>query len=222
MNDFTTKPFGIRFLSMLFGLILYAVGIVVTINAHIGYAPWDVFHVGLSNTIGISIGLVSICVGMLIAGIVMLLGEKLGIGTFSNMVIIGPVIDLLFHLKIIPVAPNMYFGIPMLVAGLFIISFGSYFYIRAGFGVGPRDNLMIVISRKTKIPVGVCRSIVELLVTLGGWLLGGMVGIGTVISVLAIGFCIQITFRLFKFDVKKVQHETMFTTLKRLKRKEKV
>ena len=215
----TDKPFLLRFISMLFGLILYALGIVITINANIGYAPWDVFHVGLSHTIGISIGLVSIGVGMLIAGIVMLLGEKLGFGTFSNMVIIGPVIDLLFFLKIIPVAKNIFIGIPMLIAGLFIISLGSYFYIRAGFGVGPRDNLMVVLSRKTKMPVGLCRSIVELLATFGGWLLGGMVGIGTVISILGIGFCIQLTFRIFKFDVKKIKHETMLDTLKRLKRK---
>jgi len=71
---------------------------------------------------------------------------------------------------------------------------------------------MVVLTRKTKIPVGICRGAVELLVTFIGWLLGGMVGIGTVISVVAIGFCIQITFRALKLDVTKIRHETLRET----------
>jgi uncharacterized membrane protein YczE len=102
-----------------------------------------------------------------------------------------------------------------LIAGLFILSLGSYFYIKSAFGAGPRDNLMIVLNRKTKLPVGVCRSIVELSVTLAGWILGGMVGIGTVISVVAVGFCIQITFAAFKFDAAAVEHETLKETYDR-------
>ena len=211
------KPFFLRLLNMFLGLFIYALGIVVTINANIGYAPWDVFHVGLSNTIGLSIGVISIAVGFLLTGIAMLAGEKLGLGTFCNMVVIGLVIDLLFFLKIIPVAPNKIIGIPMLIAGLFIIAIGTYFYVKTGFGVGPRDNLMVVLAKKTKLPVGLCRGAVELLVTLGGWLLGGMVGIGTVISVISIGFCVEITFKLLKFNVTKVQHETMLETLRYLK-----
>ena len=100
----------------------------------------------------------------------------------------------------------------MLISGLFVIAIGSYFYIKSAFGVGPRDNLMVVLARKTKLPVGVCRFAIELAVTLIGWLLGGMVGIGTVISVIAIGFCIQITFKVFKFDVTAVKHETLRDT----------
>ena len=115
-------------------------------------------------------------------------------------------------LNIIPLAINLTVGIVMLITGLFVVSTGTYFYIKSAFGAGPRDNLMVVLNRKTRLPVGVCRSMVELSATLVGWILGGMVGIGTVISVVAIGVCIQITFAIFKFDPAAVEHETLKET----------
>jgi uncharacterized membrane protein YczE len=107
-------------------------------------------------------------------------------------------------------------GIALLIIGLFVISAGSYFYIKAGFGAGPRDSLMVALNRKIKLPVGICRSIIELLVTVSGWFLGGMVGIGTVISVAAIGFFVQITFAVLRFVPAAVKHETLNQTYKTL------
>jgi uncharacterized membrane protein YczE len=163
-----------------------------------------------------SIGSAIIVVGAAIVVFVAICGEKIGLGTIVNMVLIGVFIDLIFMLNIIPLAANLIIGIVMLIAGLFIISAGSYFYIKSAFGAGPRDNLMVVLKRKTKMSTGICRSTVELSVTLTGWLLGGMVGIGTVITVFAIGFCIQITFAIFKFDVTAVKHETLKQTYNKL------
>ena len=211
------KQFLMRFFSMIFGLILYSVGIVITIKANVGYAPWDVFHVGLANKTGLTLGVISIIVGVIIVVIVTLLKEKLGLGTVLNMVLIGLIIDIIF--PIFPIAKNQLIGYIMLIAGLFIISAGSYFYIKSGFGVGPRDNLMVVLARGTKLPVGLCRFAIELLATIAGWFLGGMVGIGTVISALGIGFCIQITFKIFKFDVTAVRHETIRETFLSLRKR---
>jgi len=208
------KSFLARFFSMVFGLMLYALGIVVTIKANIGYAPWDVLHVGIANTVGLSIGTISILVGFFILIIVTLLGEKLGLGTIANMLLIGLFIDIFLFIDVIPTGTNMLIGVLMLLAGLFIISLGSFFYIRSAFGAGPRDSLMVALTRKTKIPVGICRGIIEFFATLGGWFLGGMVGIGTIISVIAIGFCIQITFKLLKFNVTAVQHESLRDTFR--------
>jgi len=200
---------------MITGLLLYAIGIVITIKANIGYAPWDVFHTGLVKRTGLSLGLISIIVGIIIAIIVTLLKEKLGFGTIFNMILIGLFIDIIFpH---IPIAENFIIGIVILVAGLFIIALGSYFYIKSGFGVGPRDNLMVVLARGTRLPVGLCRGIIELFATITGWFLGGMIGLGTVISVIAIGFCIQLVFKLFRFDVTSVKHETLSETIKTIK-----
>ena len=207
------KQLFFRLSNMTIGFLLTALGIIITLKANIGYAPWEVFHVGLSNTTGLSFGMTTIAVGIILAIIVTLLGEKLGFGTIASMVMTGVFADIILIMDIIPVAKNLAMGIVMLISGLFTISLGTYFYIKTAWGVGPRDNLMVVLARKTKIPVGICRCIVEFIVTFIGWLLGGMVGIGTIISVIAIGFCIQITFGLFKFKVTEVRHESLSDTL---------
>jgi len=204
--------FIMRFLNMVTGLFLYALGIVLMINANIGYAPWEVFHVGLANTIGLSIGVTSIIAGIVIVIIVTVMGEELGLGTICSMLITGVFIDILFFINIIPKINNFLVGIIMLITGLFILAIGSYFYIKSAFGVGPRDNLMIVLAKKTKLPVGLCRGVIELSVTVVGWVLGGMVGIGTVISVIAIGFFIQIIFKILKFNVTEIEHENLKET----------
>ena len=208
----------VRFLNLITGLILYAVGIVITIKANIGYATWDVFHAGLAGKLGLSFGTVSIIVGVFIVILVTILGEKLGFGSIFNMILIGLFIDIIFLLNIIPIAKNTIIGTVMLITGLFIISIGSYFYIKSAFGVGPRDNLMVVLARRTKLPVGLCRGALELSVTIAGWILGGMVGIGTVISVILIGFCIQLVFKVLRFDVTAVKHETMRDTCETVKK----
>lgn len=209
------KQFWLRLLRLIFGIFLYAVGIVITLNANIGYAPWDVLHVGAANTVGISIGTASILAGFLTIIIAVLLGEKLGFGTVVNMIFIGLFIDLIRATGLIPVVSNLVIGVIMLIAGLFVIAVATYFYIGSGFGAGPRDSLMVAVTRKTKLPVGVCRGTIEVLAVFVGWRLGGMVGIGTVISAVAIGFCVQLVFRLCKFDATAVQHETIGETLKR-------
>ncbi|KPU43264.1 hypothetical protein OXPF_32780 [Oxobacter pfennigii] len=210
------RQFYNRLLRLIWGLFLYAVGIVVTLNAHIGYAPWEVFHVGFAKTAGISIGTASIIAGAVIGIIALLLGEKLGLGTILNMLLIGVFLDLILGFHIIPMASSFAFGIIMLIIGLFVIALASYFYIGSAFGAGPRDSLMVALTRKTRLPIGVCRGMIELLAVFAGWRLGGMFGIGTIISALTIGFCVQITFRLLKFDTTEIQHETLGVTYKML------
>ena len=206
------KAFFTRFFDLFIGNVLFAFGIVGMIKANIGYAPWEVFHVGIANTIGLGLGVTSIIVGSFIVIIVTALGEKFGFGTIACMVMTGAFVDIILFADFVPKLENLVGGIVLLIAGLFTISVGSYFYLRSAFGSGPRDSLMVVLARKTKMPVGACRSIVELTATLIGWRLGGMIGIGTVVSVVMIGFCIQITFWALKFDVKAVKHETFADT----------
>lgn len=198
-----------RILRLLTGLLLYSIGIVLTIKADIGYGPWEVFHVGLGKAIGISIGNASIVVGFIIILITLLMKEKLGLGTILNMVLIGWFIDIILRLNFIPVVENRILGILVLLLGLYVISFGSYFYIGSGFGAGPRDGLMVALTRRLKLPIGVIRGGIELTATIIGWLLGGMAGIGTIISGFAIGFCIQSTFRMLKFKPTEIQHSTL-------------
>ncbi|NCA99294.1 MAG: hypothetical protein EOM70_07965 [Clostridia bacterium] len=208
----------IRFINLIWGLFLFAVGIVLTMKANIGFAPWDVLHSGLSERTGISFGTISILIGLLICVLVVLLGEKLGLGTVLNMVLIGSFIDLLLKADIIPMAHSFVPGLIEITLGLFVIAFGSYFYIKAGFGAGPRDYLMIVLRRRTRLSVGVSRGLVEGTAVLFGWLLGGPVGGGTVLAAFGISLCIQIVFSLMKFEPAAVQHETLMVTWQRLRK----
>ena len=202
-----------RLFTLFLGLTLYAFGIVFAIQAQIGYAPWEVFHVGMSTTMGISIGTASILAGLVIGVIGILLGEKVGIGTILNMFLIGMILDWIMILNFIPVASNFIVGVLMLILGLFTIALGSYFYIGSAFGAGPRDGLMVALTRLTKLPIGICRGGVELAAVIIGWQLGGMVGVGTIIAAFGIGFCVQFTFQLLHFDTTTIKHETLGQTI---------
>lgn len=210
------KAVVIRLFRLFFGLFLYAVGIVLTMQAHIGYAPWEVFHAGIARVMGVQIGTVTILVGLLIGIAVMLFGEPLGLGTVCNMVVIGLFMNILLASGLFAELSNPVLGVVQLIAGLFVISLASYFYISSGFGAGPRDSLMVLLSRKTKFSVGTCRGAIEVGVTAVGFLLGGFLGWGTLLSAVLIGFCIQITFKVLHFDPKKVAHEDFVSSYRKL------
>lgn len=211
------KHFLLRLPRLFLGLFLYALGIYVTIRANIGYAPWDVFHTGLSKATGMTLGMSSIITGVVIGIFAVLLGEKIGLGTLANMVVVGVFIDVLMTWNPIPVNQNFWFGIPMMILGLYIIAFATYFYIGTGFGAGPRDSLMVALTRKTKLPVGLCRGTIEVITLLTGWYLGGPVGLGTVLSAFGSGICVQTTFKLMRFDITSVKHETLADTWRLLR-----
>ncbi|NLO48184.1 MAG: hypothetical protein GX111_07710 [Clostridiales bacterium] len=212
------KNYGKRLIKLISGVILYAAGIVITMKADLGYAPWDVFHQGLSDVLGLSFGLVSIVVSLAVALVAALLGEKLGIGTVFNMVLMGVFLDIFLWLDIIPTMQGWLSGLLMLFAGLFIIAFATWFYISAAFGAGPRDSMMVALKRKTGLPIGLSRGVLETTVVIIGWLLGGPVGVGTVLSAFGISFCIQLVFMLMRFNSTAIRHETLDMTYQKAKR----
>lgn len=214
-----TKKYSLlkRMISLNIGVFILSLGIVMTIFANLGFAPWEVFHWGIAQTTGISLGRVNIIVSFVIVILAVLLGEKVGIGTFINIVLIGLYIDLFIYLGLIPQMTSLIPGVLMLITGLFLIALGTALYMAAGYGSGPRDSLMVALERKTGLAVGICRSIIELTVCFIGWLLGGLVGLGTVIAVFASGLCVQIVFALLRFDATKVKHENIDVTLRAFK-----
>jgi uncharacterized membrane protein YczE len=199
---------------LIFGLILYSLGLTLSINANIGLAPWDAFTIGISYVSNISYGTISIITGIFILFIiVMFLKEKIGVGTILNTILIGIFVDLFQSFKIIPYMNNFFLGIIMLLAGQLVVSLASYFYISTGLGCGPRDSLMVGLSKKfARIPVGAIRGGIEGTVLVIGYILGAKVGIGTIIAVFGIGIIIQTTFKFFNFDVKSIVHESIFQT----------
>ena len=206
-----------RVARLIWGLFLYAVGIVLTVNANLGVAPWDVFHQGLSRLLGITLGLAGIITAVSIVVLSALMKEHIGFGTLCNMILIGAFVDLLMLKGIIPKAQTFASGFVMLIAGLFMVGVASFFYMGAGYGAGPRDSLMVVLTRRTGRPVGLCRVVIEGIALICGWLLGGHAGIGTVVSAFGVGFAVQIVFTLLKFDVRAVHQETFAETFARLK-----
>ncbi|MBU3145204.1 YitT family protein [Clostridium sp. CF012] len=201
------------------GLFLYAVGIVFTINASLGLSPWDVFHQGVSKLTDITMGQASIIVGLLIVILDWVLGEKVGLGTIFNMLFIGIFMDLLMLNHLLPIFNNIIARVIMMFLGMFIIGIASYFYISAGLGSGPRDGLMVSLTKKTGKSVRFIRNFIEFTVLVVGYFLGGTVGFGTLIMVIGGGYFVQFAFKIFKFDVRKVQHRFIDDYVKIIKNK---
>lgn len=214
------KQYVHRILRLIFGLFVLALGSFLTIQANVGLAPWDAFSMGFSYITGLSYGKIVVLTGFVIIIIDFLLKEKIGFGTIINALLIGTFVDIIASLQLIPKMQSWIFGLIMLLIGQFILCIGSYYYISAALGCGPRDALMVALGKRLpNVPIGVIRGTLEGSVLLIGWLLGAKVGIGTVLSVFGIGFLIQFTFHLFRFDVKAVKHENMADTIQILAKK---
>lgn len=204
-----------RFIRLIIGLYIFAWGLVLCIYANIGLAPWDAFAIGISKVTGISYGNVSIIIGIVLLTVLSLIfKEKIGFGTILNALLIGFFSDLIINAKIIPYMQSLFTGVLMLLTGQILACISSYIYIGAGLGAGPRDSLFIALGKKfPNTPIGIVKSSIEAVVLFIGWLLGAKVGIGTVIYVFTIGFLLQTTFKLLKFDVKSLAHESVFDTI---------
>lgn len=200
------KDIIIKIPRLLIGYFLYAVGIVMTINAQQGLGPWGVFHQGLALRFNITFGIAVIIVGAAIVILDFILGERVGWGTIGNVIFIGTFIDLITILNLIPVFESTALSYLMMIAGMFTISLAAYFYLSARLGAGPRDGLMIALTKHTNKPVGLIRSLIEFTALTIGYFLGGSVGWGTLIMSLGLGFFFQMTFKMLNFDVKKVKH----------------
>jgi uncharacterized membrane protein YczE len=180
----------VRRLPRLFvGLLLFGWGIALMVASDLGLSPWEVFHQGISVRSGIPIGTVGILTGLAVLVLWRPLGERYGIGTVSNVILIGIVIDLtLWALPdITPTAVRW----SALLGGLVLIGIASGLYIGAGLGPGPRDGLMTGLSARTGLPIAVVRTGIEIAVLVLGWLLGGTVGVGTVLFSFGIGPLVQ-------------------------------
>lgn len=203
------KKIGIIICKSLLGFIFCAFAIVMALKSNLGLSPWDVFHQGLSNKTGITIGQANIIVGIIVVIITVLLKLEIGVGTIANMTLIGIFIDIINNAGIIPESTNLFSGVLMLICSLFMMAIGSCLYIGCCLGCGPRDGLMIALVRITGKPVGVIRFCIELGVLVIGWMLGGTVGIGTLITVVFLGYFIQLVFKIFKLNVNDLKHKNI-------------
>lgn len=171
------------------GLALFGVGISLQIESRLGNPPWDAFHQGVANQVGLGIGTVIILTGIALLVLVWIpLRQKPGLGTVLNALEIGLVANLV--LDAIPRVELLALRIPMLLGGILLVALGSALYIGSGLGPGPRDGIMTGLAARG-VQIRIARTIIEVTVLVVGWLLGGQVGIGTVLFAVAIGPLVQ-------------------------------
>jgi uncharacterized membrane protein YczE len=183
-----------RWLIFMIGLIIMAFGIVLMIRAELGSAPWDVFHIGLTIQLGLTIGTWSILVGFFIIGLTALLTRSWPQwGAFINMLLVGVFIDIFMLVPWIQ-TPSFFLGqLSMLIIGIVIVGYGIGLYIAPRCGAGPRDSLMLALTQITGWKVQWVRGAMELIVLASGWWLGGPVFIGTILFSLGIGSIVGFT-----------------------------
>lgn len=193
------KNFGIiaRIGGLVGGSSLLGLGVVLTVKAGLGPAPWDVLHLAFASRTGLSLGRVSIgtSVALLLVTLLLRGGWTIRWGTLVNTLVVGSSIDLYLRLGV-PDMGSVAGQLLFLGAGMFFIALGSVVYTRAGLGAGARDGLTLTLSQRLPLTVGRVRLAVEILVTLTGWLLGGPVGIGTALIALGTGPIADRLFRL--------------------------
>lgn len=183
---------------LLFGLFLFALGIVLLLGSELGLAPWDVLNQGIEDKTPLSFGNANIAVAVLVMATAAGLGSGIGPGTVANAVLVGVFVDLLVAAGL----SEAISGLSLVLRGVFVVlgigsvAVGSALYIGAGMGAGPRDSLMLVLARRSGRRIGLVRAAIESSVTVVGFALGGTVGIGTLAFAFGIGPAVEASFSL--------------------------
>ena len=179
-----------RLIQLLLGLSLYGVSLALMVRANLGLDPWDVFHQGLAQRLGWSLGTVVNVVGALVLLLWVLLRQRPGLGTVANIFVLGTVADA--ALWLMPPITALPLRLLLLIGGVLLNALATAAYIGAGLGPGPRDGLMTGLVRRTGRSVRLVRTSIEVTVLSVGWLLGGSVGLGTLAYALLIGPLVQV------------------------------
>jgi uncharacterized membrane protein YczE len=179
-----------RLVRLFLGLALFGFSLALMVRANLGLGPWDVLHQGLSRQLDVPIGTMTILVGAVVLIAWIPLRQRPGFGTVANVVLVGLVVDI--TLPMLPVLHNVLLRFTVLVIGTVLTAVATGLYVGAGFKPGPRDGLMTGLAARG-VPIRVGRTAIEVTVLVAGFLLGGSVGIGTVVFAVAIGPLVHYT-----------------------------
>ncbi|MFF3562714.1 YitT family protein [Streptomyces sp. NPDC002574] len=194
-----------RLVHLYAGLVLYGASAALQVRAALGLDPWDVLHQGIAKHTGVSIGLVSVGVGALVLLLWWPLRQRPGLGTVSNVFVVGLSMDA--TLGLLPQPHSLGVRIPLLVAGIVLGGVATGLYITAGYGPGPRDGLMTGLHRRTGRSIRMVRTGIEVTVLAVGFVLGGSVGVGTVLYALSIGPLAQFFLRVLAFPQPSAERD---------------
>ncbi|MER6624326.1 hypothetical protein [Streptomyces sp. NPDC000931] len=184
-----------RLFQLYAGLALYGASSALLVRSGLGLEPWNVLHQGLSERTGLSMGVVLTLVGAAVLLLWIPLRQRPGLGTVSNVLVIGAAMDA--TLAVVPDAHAMAVRVPLMAAGIVLNGAATGLYIAARFGPGPRDGLMTGLNRRTGVSVRLVRTAIEITVVVTGFLLGGTVGVGTLLYAVTIGPLAQLFLRAF-------------------------
>ena len=195
------KPYDLKpgFLTLFFccfGLMLFGLGEGLLIVSFTGASPWSVLAQGISLNVNLSIGMITFLISIFVLILWIPLGQKLGIATILNAIIIAVMID--FCIKYVPTPSNYYNQLILAIVSVITVGIGGSSYLVSNLGAGPRDGLMVGLQKKTNLPIALVRATLEITVVSVGWYLGGVVGIGTLLFAFGIGPCVA--FGLYLVD----------------------
>ena len=183
-----------RLFWLILGVAVSAIGIAMMLQANVGLEPWSVLQQGMSLRTGMTYGTASAIAGAAAILTAVFFGESFGLGTIINIAGCAVIIDAIQAAHLIPQMHGLVSGIAMLIGGLELLALGTWLYMKSALGSGPRDALMVALARKFGRSAGACRAVVDVLVTVIGFFLGGPVGIGTIISAVGLGPLINLKF----------------------------
>ena len=198
-----------------FGLFVFAIGVYLTIQANIGVAPWDVLNQGLTKRTGFLYGNVMIMVSLTVILLDVLMKEPIGMGMLLDTLVVGKTVDLMNYLDLVKPRQTLWGGVLLLIAGIFLLAIGMRIYMALGLGCGPRDTFLVALCKRfPKLSIGALNVIMWATVTVIGWFLGGQVGLGTIVSVVAMGPVLNTLCKLTNFNAADVVHQNLLKTLK--------
>jgi uncharacterized membrane protein YczE len=195
VNWSSEKPYNFRpkFTTLFFccfGLMLFGLGEGLLIVSFTGASPWSVLAQGISLNVNLSVGMITFLISVFVLILWIPLGQKPGMATLLNALIIALMID--FCIKYVPTPSNYYNQLILAIVSVITVGIGGGIYLVSNLGAGPRDGLMIGLQKKTNLPIAAVRATLEITVVSVGWYLGGVVGIGTLLFAFGIGPCVAL------------------------------
>ncbi len=195
-KPYNFKPKFSTFFFLCFGLMLFGLGEGLLIVSITGASPWSVLAQGISLNVNLSIGTITFLISLAVLILWIPLGQKPGMGTIFNAIIIALMIDLC--IKFVPTPSDFFYQLILAIISVITVGIGGGIYLISNLGAGPRDGLMIGLQKKTNLPVAAVRAFLEISVVSIGWYLGGTVGVGTLLFAFGIGPCVA--FGLYLVD----------------------
>ncbi len=212
------KKVVLEWLKIVAGLVVFSLGVHLTIYANIGLAPWDCLGMGIARHTPFNYGISMTIMAVTILVIDILLRERIGFGTIIDALLTGNFVQAFNYLNPFPENHNLWLGIAIMLVGFVFMALGMWIYMSAEQCCGPRDALLVGLGKRMpKIPIGIVEVLLWAVVLLIGYLLGGPVGIGTLISTFGAGLIMQLVYTLIKFEPRKLKHRDVFGVVKEMR-----